>query len=101
MPSFNIKVPHQQSRDSATKKLKKFSEIVLADLPTGISDVDQHWTDHGSLCFGFKAMGMEIRGEMTVDQNEVQVGGKMPFAALPFRGAIEGQIREQLAKALA
>ena len=101
MASFNIQHPHQQSREAAAEKLKQFAEVVLGDLPAGVTDVNEQWQDDGSLEFGFKAMGMKLSGRMTVGDDEVLVDGKMPFAALPFRGAIESQIREQLEKALA
>ena len=101
MAAFNVELEHQQTRETAAEKLRDFSSVVLADLPTGISDVSEQWNDDGSLDFAFKAMGMELKGTMTIDGDNVTVDGKMPFAAMPFRGAIESKIREQLQTALA
>ena len=101
MASFNVQLDHQQTQESAAEKLRNFSSVVLSDLPTGISDVNEQWNDDGSLEFAFKAMGMQLKGTMTVGGDNVTVDGTMPFAALPFRGAIESQIREQLQTALA
>ena len=100
MASFNVQLDHQQTRESAAEKLREFSSVVLSDLPTGISDVSEQWNDDGSLEFAFKAMGMQLTGTMSVGGENVTVDGTMPFAALPFRGAIESQIREQLKTAL-
>lgn len=100
MASFQIDVTHPHSRDQATERLRQFSKVALADIPTDVTEVQEQWQSDGSLEFGFKAMGMKLTGRMTVGDGEVKVAGKMPFAALPFRGAIESKIREQLEKAL-
>lgn len=100
MASFNVNVPHQKSRDQAADRLRQFSDIVLADLPTGVTDVDEQWQPDGSLNFAFKAMGMQLSGNMVIGDKQVEVTGTMPFAALPFRGAIQAKIEEQINKAL-
>ena len=100
MASFQARYEHQQTREAVSHKLRSFSEIISKDLPTGVSDVSESWNSDGSLNFQFKAMGMALAGKMTVGEDHVLVEGTMPFAALPFRGAIESQIREQLETAL-
>jgi hypothetical protein len=100
MASFQTRYEHQQTPAAASQKLRKFSEVISRDLPTGISDVSESWNSDGSLNFEFKAMGMPLAGTMTVHDDHVLVKGTMPFAALPFRGAIESQIRSQLETAL-
>jgi len=100
MASFQTRFEHQQTPAAVSQKLRRFSEIISADLPAGVSDVSESWNSDGSLDFQFKAMGMSLAGTMTVGNDHVLVKGTMPFAALPFRGAIESQIRDQLATAL-
>ena len=100
MASFQTRFQHQQTRETASQKLRKFSDIISRDLPAGVSDVSENWNSDGSMHFEFKAMGMPLAGTMTVGEDHVLVKGKMPFAALPFRGAIESQIRQQLEIAL-
>lgn len=100
MASFQTRFEHQQTREAVSQRLRRFSEIIAKDLPEGISDVSESWNSDGSMNFEFKAMGMPLAGTMTVGEDHVLVEGKMPFAALPFRGAIESQIRQQLEIAL-
>lgn len=100
MASFQTRFEHQQTREAVTQKLRRFSEVIAKDLPNGVSDVNESWNGDGSMNFEFKAMGMPLAGTMTVGDDHVRVEGKMPFAALPFRGAIESQIRQQLQIAL-
>jgi len=101
MASFQTRYEHQQAPAAVTQKLRRFSEIISADLPTGVSEVSESWNNDGALEFAFKAMGMAVAGTMTVHEDHVLVEGTMPFAALPFRGAIESQICEHLSTALA
>lgn len=101
MASFNVNLGHDLTQEIAAEKLRQFSVVVLSDLPTGVSDVNEIWNDDGSLEFAFKALGMQLKGTMTVGDEEVTVDGTMPFAALPFRGAIESQIQQKLIEALA
>ena len=100
MASFQTRYEHQQAPETASQKLRRFSEIISANLPTGVSDVSESWNSDGSLNFEFKAMGMPLAGTMTVHEDHVLVEGTMPFAALPLRGAIESQIHQQLEIAL-
>ena len=100
MASFNVQLDHQQTRESAAEKLRDFSGVVLSDLPAGVTDVSEKWNDDGSLEFAFKAMGMQLKGTMIIGGDNVTVDGTMPFAALPFRGAIEEKILEKLQTAL-
>ncbi|MBI3837770.1 MAG: polyhydroxyalkanoic acid system family protein [Planctomycetia bacterium] len=44
---------------------------------------------------------MNIKGELTVDPNEVKINGVLPFAAMMFKGKIEQTVREELEKVLA
>ncbi len=101
MAAFNISVVHQQNQASVSEKLRNFADVVLSDLPAGVTDVTQQWDRDGNLQFALKAMGMQLNGTMEVKSEQVVIVGTMPFAALPFRGAIESQIRERVAKALA
>lgn len=46
-------------------------------------------------------MGFKISGSMITTEKEITVDGKLPFAALPFRGAIESQIADKVREAIA
>ena len=100
MPKFNVSVDHETPRPDAIAKLKDFSEKVRDGSPVELSDVTESWDDEGNLEFAFKAMGMTISGSVVTSDSQVVVAGKLPFAALPFRGQIEQQIKKQVQDAL-
>ncbi len=100
MPKINISVPHEHGRSTAIEKLKSFSEKMRDNLPDGVSDVEETWGDDGTLSFKVQGMGMEIAGTLEPSDSEVQLTGNLPFAALPFRGLIESQLKTGLEDAL-
>ena len=100
MAKFNVVVDHQIQRQQAVESLRTFSDHIRKESPVEVSEVEENWYDSGNLNFSFKAMGFTISGSMVTCDQKVTVAGKMPFAALPFRGAIESQIEEKVKEAI-
>lgn len=100
MAKIHFTVPHKIGKDAAVARLKKFSDKVRETLPPGVTTIDEQWTEDGALDFSLKGMGMEITGSVTTTEHEIEVHGFLPFAALPFRGAIESQLRDGVNEAL-
>ena len=100
MPSFNVSVPHRLQRDILVARLQGFSEEVRASSPVELTNVQENWDDTGNLKFSFSAMGLDISGSLLTSDSEVTVSGKLPFAAMPFRGAIESQIKAKIEDAI-
>ena len=101
MAKFNVVVDHQTERQQAVESLKTFSDRIRNESPVEVSEVEENWDETGNLSFSFKAMGFTISGSMVTCEQKVTVAGKLPFAALPFRGAIESQIEEKVKEAIA
>ena len=101
MAKFGVSVPHKLERGEAVSRLRKFSEFVKNDLPVDVTEIQETWDDEGNLDFAFSAMGFKISGQMMASDDQVKVDGQLPFAALPFRGTIENQVSQMIAKALA
>ena len=100
VPKINISVPHEHGRSAAIEKLKSFSEKMRDNMPEGVSSVEETWADDGTLSFKVQGMGMEIAGILEPSESDVQLTGLLPFAALPFRGLIESQLKTGLEDAL-
>lgn len=100
MAKFNVVVDHETERQQAVTRLKTFSDRIREEAPVEVSEVEENWDDSGNLSFSFKAMGFTISGSMVTCDQKVTVVGKLPFAALPFRGAIESQIAEKVKEAV-
>ena len=101
MAKFNVVVDHEIERDEAVSRLKVFSDMIREKMPVEVSDVEETWDDTGNLIFSFKAMGFRIAGKMVTCTQQVTIIGDIPFAALPFRGAIESQIADKVREAIA
>lgn len=100
MPNFQVEVPHQLERDEAAEKLRRYSEMAKSGMPAEISNLEENWDEEGNLAFSFTALGFQVSGQMISYAEIVVVSGKLPFAALPFRGMIEKQLVERIQAAL-
>ncbi|MBW3595950.1 MAG: polyhydroxyalkanoic acid system family protein [Planctomycetes bacterium] len=97
MPNFNMEVSHGLGREVAIERLKGFMDKVRRR--DDVSDLQESW--EGSVqTFSFKTYGFKVEGAATVEEDRVKMDGKLPLAAAPFRGKIEGSIREELEKVL-
>lgn len=100
MAKFNVVVDHSIKREEAISRLKDFSNQMREEVPIEVTEVVETWDEAGNLVFAFKAMGFKISGSMVTCQESVTIVGNLPFAALPFRGAIESQIAEKVKNAI-
>ncbi len=97
MPSFNMEVPHALGRDAAIQRLQQFMDKVRNR--GDVTDLQETWVGN-ILRYSFKTFGFSIEGVTTVDDDRVQMEGKLPLAATPFRGKIENSIQEELTRML-
>ena len=100
MPSFNVQVPHSLGQEAAKARMESFLETMEKKYKDQISDMDGSWSDN-ILNFSFNTFGIKIDGKMTVAEDNVQMDGELPFAAMMFKGKIASGIQEALEKALA
>lgn len=101
MAKFNIAVPHEMERNHAVAKLKNFSDQAKSMAEGQVTDLVEDWDESGNLSFSFKALGFKVSGQMVTCEQQVTVVGDFPFAALPFRGAIESQLKDKIKQAIA
>jgi hypothetical protein len=100
MPKFKVNVPHSVERAEAIGRLKTFMDAAREDSPVELSDVKENWGENGDLEFAFSAMGFRIEGQMITQVEQVTISGTLPFAALPFRGALETQLATKIREAI-
>lgn len=100
MPGMHVEVEHTMGKDAAVEKLKSLMDHIQAHYQGQVKDIQQSW-EGNVLNFSFKTFGMTISGTLTVDDDKATLEGKLPIAAMAFRGQIENGIREELVKQLA
>ena len=99
MPKFKAEVPHQLSREEAVQRLQGFLPKIEEMYKDQVSKMESEWTDD-VLNFALTTYGFTISGELAVDDEKAHLNGKLPMAAMAFRGKIEKTISRALESAL-
>lgn len=100
MPKIAFSIPHTLDRAEADARLKSYLEHLKTKLDGQFTDLEENWAgDRGT--FSFKSFGLKFQGEIGVADTQVDVALDIPFAAVVFKGKIESEMKEKLAKALA
>ena len=100
MPSVTVAVPHELEQQEATDRLKAQFDNLKNRFGQDVSAVEEAWDGH-VLRFGFTTYGIQIRGTVTSGDSDVTVSADLPLVAMPLKGTIEKQIREELEKIVA
>ncbi|HIA19800.1 MAG TPA: hypothetical protein EYN70_10360 [Planctomycetaceae bacterium] len=99
MPGFGSEVGHQLGQEAAIECLKTFLDRVRERYKDQVSKLDGDWNEN-VLNFSLTTYGFTIDGVLTVEESVVTLAGKLPFAAIAFKGKIESSITAELEKAL-
>ncbi len=97
VPKFHLEIPHQLGAEEARSRLERFIEALQGRFGDRVSDLTQGWNGN-TLAFGFKSFGIKISGDVTAKEQALDVNVEIPFAAMMFKGKIESEVREQLAR---
>ncbi len=99
MPQFNVSVPHSRTKDEVIEQMKGLLEKVTEKFGDQVKNLEQDW-EEDKLNFSFRTFGINISGQGTVDDSAVHIQGKLPIAAMMFKGKIESGLKEQLQRML-
>lgn len=99
MPSINADVSHSLGKDEAIERLKSFGENIREKYKDQVSDLEDSWAGD-TLNFSFKSFGFKVSGTIEVGEDSVTLNGKLPIAAMVFKGKIQQEFVEQLNKIL-
>jgi len=100
MPKMSVTVPHSLGLEQAVEKLKGFVPKIKEKYQGQVSNLEENWADN-TLNFGFTTFGFPIKGAIAVEPSEVKLDGDLPFAAMMFKGKIEQEFKDALARLLA
>jgi hypothetical protein len=99
MPKINVTVPHQLGQQAATERLHSFLGKLKEKHQDQVSNLQEDWTDN-SLKFSFKSFGFQFQGTGSISDTDAKIDLDLPFAAMMFKGKIEGEIRDTLTRVL-
>lgn len=91
---MKIVVDHTLEKNDAKERIKNLLTNLKNEHGDKISNVEEKWND-SSADFGFKIMGMQVKGKLEIGEKNVKVNGNLPLAALPFKGLVERTIKEK------
>ena len=94
MPKIKLSIPHTLGKDEARRRINDLIANSRESLATKISDLEQAWNGDAQ-SFRFRTMGFAVSGSLLVQPAEVLVEVDLPFAALPFKGRLEKEIRSR------
>ena len=100
MPSLSLSMPHSLGQEEALKRLKAAIEKAKARNQGKVTNLKEDWNNN-RLDYSFTTFSFNIKGEVTVEPDQVKLNGSLPFAAMMFKGKIEQTVRDELGKLLA
>ncbi len=100
MANIEIAVPHQLSREEATKRIKGLLDKLKREQAELIDDVSESWSgDTGT--FNFTAKGFKIDGNIQVQDDKVAITAQVPFFVSLFSTKISEIIKKEAGTLLA
>lgn len=94
---MKVEINHNLPQDKALYCAEKIFKDLSEKYEDEFSDLVQN-TENNKVSFAFKARGMKISGSITVNENDVAIESRLPFAAKLFQGLIEDKIKENADK---
>ncbi|MGE5401858.1 MAG: polyhydroxyalkanoic acid system family protein [Ignavibacteriales bacterium] len=95
MAKMKISVPHNLGEGEAASRVRNLVSQLKNQYGSQITDMKETWNGNKGN-FSFRAMGINVDGEIFVEPSQVNLEGNLPMAALPFKGTIESTIRNKL-----
>lgn len=102
MPSLKIVKSHSLGKNEALKRVEITFEQYRKKYKDKISNFQQSWNSScDELRFSFSTYGFDVSGKIMVNDFSVQLEGKIPLVAIPFKGRITSEIQTELDKIFA
>lgn len=93
MPRITLSIPHGLGTDEAKTRITGFIGQARQQIG-GVSQFKETWAGNvGS--YSFRAVGFLVEGRLEVREEILEVEVEFPFAALPWKGKAENEIRSQ------
>lgn len=100
MSKLSMRVPHRLPQKEALERIQSLLKELKQQFADKFSDLHEEWEENVGK-FSLSIMRFSVSGTLTVKPSEVELIGKLPFAAIFFKGKIESIIRERIDALLA
>lgn len=98
MSALNLNIPHNLAKEEAVARIKNLLGSLKEEHKDNFSNLKEKW-EGDTASFSFTAKGFDLAGNIIVNDNNVEINSKLPFAVSLFKGMISEMITRQ-AKAL-
>lgn len=99
MSTLNVNIPHELSKEEALDRIKNMLTSLKEQQKDKITNLKEDWEGNKGN-FSFSAMGFDLSGDVNVEDNNVEINSKLPFAVSFFKSAIEDMITKEAKKLL-
>lgn len=96
---MNIRINHNLQLFDAVVCAKNILDNLREEHSDKISNVVQRWTGNVSK-FSFRLKNFNVTGTINVSDSYVEISGRLPFAAMMFKGLIENTVKNNAQKML-
>jgi len=100
MAKLDITIPHSLPKEEALARVQGLLGKLQQEQKDFIKDVSEKWNGNEGE-FSFSAKGFDLSGTITVEENNVNINGQLPFALSFFKGMISQVIKEKAGELLA
>jgi hypothetical protein len=93
MPRISLSISHGLGANEAKTRIVDFIAQARQQVG-GVSDLKESWGENVGN-YSFRAVGFLVQGRLEVFDDTLNVEVDFPFAALPWKGKAENEIRTQ------
>jgi hypothetical protein len=97
MPKVTVAVPHTEDADEIVKRAEPYIEKMVDDFQG--DDLELEWEGRKA-DFSFTSLTFKIKGNVEVDDKQIEVAVDLPFAAMMFKDKVEKAIKKNLTRAV-
>lgn len=94
MSRLSMSIPHQLDKSVAISRLQQLLANLKEQQKDLITNVKEEWNGNRGM-FAFSAKGFDLSGEITVQDNSVDIEADLPFAVSLFSGTIKSIIENK------
>ena len=96
---MDISVNHSLPETEAKNRILKLAGELKKEYGSQIKNYTETWTGNVAQ-IAFKAMGLNIKGNLNIFSDKVTMDGKLPLMARPYKFQIENLIKGKLIELL-
>ncbi len=99
---MRIDYQHNLTQEEAYRRINNLLTDLQKQYADKIRNPQTSWSpEHTRMSYSMEIMGFGTKGEVTLQDGQISLEGKLPFMAKMFSGKIEEMVRKQLDNLLA